>query len=122
MNKRLAVMAEPELVNALRLAGVGRTRSLRAEAGAAETVDETLREWLAEDEIGVIVIGAEHAALVRDRIAAYRKGKRTTPVIVEVPSRDGAWQDDATGYYQQLCREFLGLEIVLQDVVDTGTN
>jgi vacuolar-type H+-ATPase subunit F/Vma7 len=121
VDKRVAVMADPELVDALRLAGVSRTCALRAGAGAAEAVDKTLREWLAADDTGVIVIGADHAALVRDRVAACRKSRRITPVIVEVPSRDGAWQADATDYYQQLCREFLGLEIVLQDGKDTGT-
>jgi vacuolar-type H+-ATPase subunit F/Vma7 len=115
MQKQIVVMADPELVDAMRLAGVRRTRALRAGPGTAAAVDETLREWLAAEDIGVIVIGADHAELARGLISAFRKGKRISPVIVEVPSQNGSWQADATQYYQQLGREFLGLEIMLQD-------
>lgn len=115
MQKQIVVMADSELVDAMRLAGVRRTRALRAGPGSASAVGETLREWLAAEDIGVIVIGADHAALARDLISAFRNSKRISPVIVEVPSRDGSWQADATAYYQQLGREFLGLEIMLQD-------
>jgi vacuolar-type H+-ATPase subunit F/Vma7 len=115
MEKQIAVLADPELADAMRLAGVRRTRALRAAPGAASAVDEALREWLAAEDIGVIVIGADHAELARGLIASFRKGKRISPIIVEVPSQSGSWQADATQYYQQLGREFLGLEIMLQD-------
>jgi vacuolar-type H+-ATPase subunit F/Vma7 len=114
MRKEIAVLADPELVDALRLAGVHRVRALRAEPGAAGAVAETLRAWLVSDQVGAVVIGADHAALARDVVAEFRRGKRISPVIVEVPSRDGAWATDATEYYQQLGRAYLGLEIVLQ--------
>jgi vacuolar-type H+-ATPase subunit F/Vma7 len=115
MEKQIAILADPELVDAMRLAGIRRTRALRAHGGAAAAIGETLREWLATDEIGVIIIGADHAALARELISGLRRGKRISPVIIEVPSRDGAWQADAVQYYQRLGREFLGLEIVLQE-------
>jgi vacuolar-type H+-ATPase subunit F/Vma7 len=115
MDKQIAAIGDPELTTALRLAGVRRTRAIRAEPGAAPAIAETLGQWLAADEIGLIVIGADHAALARDLVSGFRASRRLSPVIVEVPSRDGAWATDATDYYQRLGREFLGLEIVLQD-------
>jgi len=115
MNKRIVVMADPELVDALRLAGVRTTRALRAGPDSASAVGETLQEWLAAEDIGVIVIGADHAELARALISAFRRGKRISPVIVEVPSHNGSWEADSTQYYQQLGRKFLGLEIMLQD-------
>lgn len=115
MDKQIAVIADPELVDAMRLAGIRRTRSMRARASNAALVGETLREWLATEDVGVIIIGADHAALVPELLSRLRNGKRISPLVIEVPSRDGAWQADSTQYYQRLGREFLGLEIVLQD-------
>jgi vacuolar-type H+-ATPase subunit F/Vma7 len=115
MEKQIAILADQELVDAMRLAGLSRTRALRAHAGSTAAVCETLGEWLMEEEIGVIVIGADHAALASELISSVRRGKRISPVIVEVPSRDGAWRADAAQYYQTLGRKFLGLEIVLRD-------
>ena len=117
-DRAVAALADPELVDALRLAGVERTRALRAEPEAAETVEETLREWLADESLGVVIIGADHAALAAETISRIRHGRRLSPVIVQVPSRDGAWAADTTEYYQALSREFLGLEVVLRDGED----
>jgi vacuolar-type H+-ATPase subunit F/Vma7 len=118
MEGAVAVLADAQLVDAMRLAGVERTRTLRAEPEAAESVEETLREWLADESLGVVIIGADHAALAAEAISRIRHGRRLSPVIVQVPSRDGAWESDATAYYQVLSREFLGLEVVLRDGED----
>jgi vacuolar-type H+-ATPase subunit F/Vma7 len=115
MRKEIAVLADPELVDALRLAGVRRARALRAGSDAASIITEALREWLAADEVGLVVVGADHAALAREAVGEFRRGRRLLPVIVEVPAQDGAWPADATEYYQRMGREYLGLEIVLQE-------
>ena len=112
--RALAVLAEPELVDALRLAGIERTRALRATPDAAQRVQETLREWLADESLGVVIIGTAHAALAAEMIRSFRHGRRPSPVIVQVPSRDGEWEADARAYYQALGREFIGLELVLR--------
>lgn len=119
VDRAVAVLADPELVGALRLAGVGRTLGLRAVPEATETVEETLREWLADASLGVVIVGADHAALAIEAIGRFRHTRRVSPVIVQVPSRDGAGGVDATTYYQALGREFLGLEVVLRDGEET---
>jgi vacuolar-type H+-ATPase subunit F/Vma7 len=112
----IAVLADLELTQALRLAGIHRTRALDASAaGAKQRVRDTLREWLDSDELGLIIIGTGHAALVSDDLDALKASKRLLPVIIEVPSRDGAWQADSTRFYQALSRKYLGLEIVLDE-------
>ena len=113
--REIAVLAERGLVDALRLAGVGRFRALPADKKMRDEVNETLREWLGNEAIGVIVIGEEHAALVGEQIGAVRASKRITPVIVSVPSLGDAADEDFAGRYQALARRFLGMDIVLQE-------
>jgi len=115
-DKEIAVLADPELIGALRLAGLRKTVALQA--GDADTrlaVVETLQDWLRNEEVGVILVAENLAAMAEDVIASPRKGKRLLPVIVEVPSREGSRHGDAADYYKKLSRDFLGLEIVLND-------
>ncbi len=111
--KEIAILAGPGLAGALRLAGVRRARSIEPEAVSEDSVRSTLRKWIAGDEIGVIVISEELAALARDLIAPHRMGKRVFPIILEVPA--DAEKADSAGYYRKLSRDFLGMEIVLDD-------
>lgn len=112
--REIAVLADPELVAALRLAGVAKTQALCADPKARETVLETLAAWLDTDTVALVIIGAGHAALVRERLDALRRERRTLPVVVEVPSRDGPWETDAAQYYRRMGRDYLGLELALE--------
>jgi hypothetical protein len=40
-----------------------------------------------------------------------KKGKGTTPVIAEVPSKFGTKYPDIRGYYRALIRESIGFEV-----------
>jgi vacuolar-type H+-ATPase subunit F/Vma7 len=114
-NRQIAVMAGEDLVGALRLAGVRMVKVIGAEPAAANTVRRTLQDWVAQEEIGVIVVAAEFAALARELIDSLRAQQRIFPVILEVPSPEDARHADVAAYYRKLSRDFLGLEIVLQE-------
>jgi len=112
--QEIAVLADPELVDALRLAGIGRAEALRAHEAAAPGVRRILAEWLEDEAVSVIVIGAAHATLVAAELAEHRHSRRAHPVVVQVPSLGDGGERAAADYYHELGREFLGLEIVLQ--------
>lgn len=112
--QEIAVIADPEIVDALRLAGVGRSEALRADEAAAPRVRQILGDWLEDAAVAVIVIGAAHARLVAAELAGHRHSRRVRPVVVQVPSLGDGGERDSVDYYHQLGREFLGLEIVLQ--------
>ena len=116
--REIAVLAERELVDALRLAGVSRFRALPADKKVRDELNEALREWLGSEVIGVIILGEEHAALAGELIGAVRASKRITPVIVSVPSLAHEADEDFAGRYQALARRFLGMDIVLQEGAD----
>jgi vacuolar-type H+-ATPase subunit F/Vma7 len=112
--QEIAVIADPEIVDALRLAGVGRSEALRADEAATPRVRRILGDWLADATVAVIVIGVAHARLVAAELAGHRHSRRIRPVVVQVPSLGDGRERDSLDYYHELGREFLGLEIVLQ--------
>jgi vacuolar-type H+-ATPase subunit F/Vma7 len=112
--QEIAVIADPGIVDALRLAGVGRSEALLAEEAARPRVRQILADWLEDAAVAVIVIGAAHARLVAAELAGHRHSRRVRPVVVQVPSLGDAGELNSLDYYHQLGREFLGLEIVLQ--------
>jgi vacuolar-type H+-ATPase subunit F/Vma7 len=110
----IAVLGDPELVDALRLAGIWRGEALRAHEAAAPRVQRILAAWLEDEAVAVIVIGAGHATLVAAKLAEHRHSRRAHPVVVQVPSLGDDGERAAADYYHELSREFLGLEVVLQ--------
>jgi vacuolar-type H+-ATPase subunit F/Vma7 len=114
-DRQIAVMAGEELVGALRLAGVRMVKVIRADPAAANAVRRTLQDWVGQEEIGVIVVAEELAALARELIDSLRAQRRIFPVILEVSSPENARHADVAAYYRKLSRDFLGLEIVLQE-------
>lgn len=110
----IAVMAGPELVGALRLAGVRETCVVEGEQGSPAKINETLRGWIAGGEVGVILIAEEPAAHAAEVIRSVRARKGLVPVILEIP--DGALEKGgAAAFYRKMSRDFLGLEIVLKE-------
>jgi vacuolar-type H+-ATPase subunit F/Vma7 len=112
-NLQVAVIGDLELVSALRLAGVRKTRAIQSERHAADDVRAALQEYMSDPEVGVVMLLEEFAELASDTVLKYRQGKSVLPVIVEVPSKRGTRHPDVVGYYRQFSREFLGFDIVI---------
>jgi len=53
----------------------------------------------------------DYAEYVEDLVTQVKKGKGTTPVIVEVPSKFGTKYPDIREYYRALIRESIGFEV-----------
>jgi vacuolar-type H+-ATPase subunit F/Vma7 len=110
-NLEVAVIGDQELVSVLRLAGVRKTHIIPGERNAAEEVRSTLREYVSDHEVGVVVLLEEFAAIAGDTVAQMRQSKSVLPVVVEVPSKQGTKHTDVVSYYKRFCREFLGFDI-----------
>jgi len=110
---QVAVIGDVELVSALRLAGVRKTRAIQEERHAAEEITKALQEYMNDPEVGVVMLLEEFAEIIADAVAQYRQNKNVLPVIVEVPSKRGTRHPDVVGYYRQFSREFLGFDIVI---------
>lgn len=107
----ITVIGDEELVNALRLTGIGRHYTIKSNHDAAENVRKALTELLAEPDIGIVIILEDYAQYVEDLTIRIRKQKSTLPVIVEVPSKFGTKHPDVKVHYRALIREAIGFEV-----------
>lgn len=107
----IAVLGDEDLVSLMRLAGVRRCHRVQDEREPGREVREVLARLLAEAEVGVVVLQEEHARHAADLLAPVREGRKLTPVVLEVPSRQGTRTGDARAYYREYIRGFIGFDI-----------
>ena len=107
----IAVVGDEELVNALRLAGISKYYMMKGNHDIRENVRKALTELLAEPDVGIVIILEDYVEYVEDLVTQVKKGKGTTPVIVEVPSKFGTKHPDIREYYRALIRESIGFEV-----------
>ena len=107
----IAVIGDEELVNALRLAGVSRHYTVKADHDVRENVRKALTELLAGPDIGIVIMLEDYTQHVEDMVSQIKKGKGTTPVIIDVPSKFGTKYPDIKKYYSALIRESIGFEV-----------
>jgi len=107
----IAVIGDEELVNALRLAGVSRHYIVKSDHDVRENVRKALTELLAGPDIGIVIMLEDYTQHVEDLVSQIKKGKGTTPVIIEVPSKFGTKYPDIKKYYSALVRESIGFEV-----------
>ena len=112
-NMEIAVIGDAELVSALKLAGVRKTRTVQSERTAAADIRKAVEEYTSDPTIGVIVVLEEYAEIPGTGLEEVRHGKGLIPVVVEVPSKRGTRNPDVVGFYKQFCRDFLGFDIVI---------
>ena len=106
----IAVVGDEDLVNALRLAGVGRYHVIKGDDVSGE-VRKALTALIEDTDIGVVVIAEDYVDYVEDLLNPFREGKRLTPVIVEVPSGYTVSYPDVRQYYTAYIKKFIGFEI-----------
>ncbi len=110
-NLSIAAIGDEDLVNGLRLAGISRYWVIKETHSAREDVRSALTELMADPEVGVVVLMEDYSEYVGDLLAQVRRGRSTTPIVVEVPSKAGAKYPDVTRYYKAFIRESIGFDI-----------
>jgi vacuolar-type H+-ATPase subunit F/Vma7 len=106
----IAVIGNEDLVKGLRLVGISKYYVID-EQNAGEAVRVALNDLLDQPDIGIIVIMEDYVSHAEDLLTQIRESKRLTPVIIEVPSKDGAKQDTVSEYYKAYIRKFIGFDI-----------
>jgi len=107
----IAVIGDEDLVNALRLAGISKHYTIKGNHDVRDNVRKALTELIAEPDVGIVIILEDYAEYVEDLVTQVKKGKGTTPVIVQVPSKFGTKHPDIRKYYRALIRESIGFEV-----------
>lgn len=107
----IAAVGDEDLVNGLRLAGISRYYVIEGDRDAREDVRKALSELIDEPNVGIVVILEDYVRYVEDLVTQVRQGKRTTPVIIEVPSKFGTTDQDVRQHYKAYAKRFIGFEV-----------
>jgi len=107
----IAVIGDEDLVNGVRLAGVSRYYVIKGDRDTHEDVRKALSELIDEPNVGIVVILEDYVKYVEDLVTQVRQGKRTTPVIIEVPSKSGTIYQDVRQRYKAYAKKFIGFEV-----------
>ena len=107
----MAAIGDEDLVNGLRLAGVSRYYMIKGNRDAREDARKVLTELIDAPDVGIVIIQEDYIEYVEDLVAQVRKGRRMTPVIIEVPSKFGTKHRDVKEYYKAFIRESIGFEV-----------
>lgn len=107
----IAVIGDEDLVNGVRLAGVSRYYVIKEDRDTHEDVRKALSELIDEPNVGIVVILEDYVKYVEDLVTQVRQGKRTTPVIIEVPSKFGTIYQDVRQRYKAYAKKFIGFDV-----------
>jgi len=110
-NLKIVAVGDEEMVSGLRLSGVTDYRIINESETAREDTRTALTEVIAEAGVGIIAVQEEHAAYAEDIINKVKEAKSLTPIIIEVPSKNGTRYEDVAGYYRAYVREYTGFEV-----------
>ena len=107
----IAVIANEDLVNMMRLSGIRRYHLIEGSGNTGEDVRTALSELIGDPSVSIVALQEDHAVYVEDLIAQVAEEKRLTPVIIQIPSKSGTKYPDVAEYYKAFVRKFVGFEI-----------
>ncbi|MHC1565761.1 MAG: V-type ATP synthase subunit F [Candidatus Syntropharchaeales archaeon] len=107
MNLDIAVIADPDTATGFRLAGVTRTWDVSDPADALPILDELF----SDEACGIIITTERIADNIRERIDEINEKKKgITPIIVEVPDKQGAMVREIDPL-RELIKKAIGVEM-----------
>ena len=110
-NLGIVAIGDEDMINGLRLAGIGRYYVIKDDQDTCEGVRKALTEVISDSSIGMVMILEDYVEYVEDIANQIRKGRRMTPVIIEVPSKFGTKYQDIREYYKAFIRESVGFDV-----------
>jgi vacuolar-type H+-ATPase subunit F/Vma7 len=109
----VAIIGDEDLVNGLRLAGVSRYFVIENSHNIGVDIRKALTSLISAPDIGIVVIQEEYVEYVEDLMAQVKQTGKTTPVVIEVPSKYGTKYGDVTEYYKAYIRQFVGFDVAI---------
>jgi len=110
-NLDIAVIGNEDQVVLMRLADVEKYQVLEGNHDIREKVRETLRGFINDTSIGIIMIPEDWKGYVDDILKHIGERKQITPVIIEIPSKFTTEKEDVREFYKSYTKKLLGFSI-----------
>ncbi|HPR40922.1 MAG TPA: V-type ATP synthase subunit F [Candidatus Methanofastidiosa archaeon] len=102
---RIAVIGGSDMITGFGLIGV---KDLYEVCDETSAVREAFVRATSDKEIGLLVISSPMAGLIREQINKFNQTKKIVPVIIEVPDKHGAPEEDP---FEELIKKAVGVSI-----------
>lgn len=110
-NLDVAIVGNEDQVALMRLAGVEKYQVIEGDHDIREKVRETLRGFINDTSIGIIMIPEDWKDYVDDILKYIGERKEITPVIIEIPSKFATEKEDVREFYKSYTKKLLGFSI-----------
>ncbi len=108
----VAVIGDEDLVAGMRLAGVSRCVVVSGGGGVRDIVRKALAGYINE-AVGIVIVQEDFLVHIDDIVRRLKDEKKAFPLVVEVPSKRGAKDEEVIGRYKAFVRRFIGFDIQL---------
>lgn len=109
-NLEIAVIGDENLITGMKLGGVGRYYQVEGEHIDQQEIRKALSGLVEDPEIGIVILQEDYVDYVVDIVDRVRESKKATPVIVEVPAKQGTKYPDVRSYYKAFIKKFIGFD------------
>ena len=110
-NLDVAIVGKEDQVTLMRLAGVEKYQVIEGDHDIREKVRETLRGFINDTSIGIIMIPEDWKGYVNDILKQIGERKQITPIIIEIPSKFATEKEDVREFYKSYTKKLLGFSI-----------
>lgn len=107
----IAVVGNEDQVALMRFAGAQKHSVIENDHNLREKVRAAFKEFERDPSIGIILIPQNWMVYIHDLLKYLVESKRTTPVIVEIPSKFEMEKRDVREFYKSYTRKLLGFSI-----------
>ena len=80
-----------------------------------ETLEKTLKGWIAKEEVGIIMIGQSYAERVRSMIVEHQENEeKILPTVLEIPTKECPYDPTKDSMLVKAASKLYGLEAGLE--------
>ncbi|MDD5723426.1 MAG: V-type ATP synthase subunit F [Syntrophales bacterium] len=110
-NIHIAIIGNRDQTALMRLAGVEKCRIIEEGDDTREKVKEALMELADDSSVGIIVLPEDWGRDAADTIRHIKESKRSSAIVIEIPSGFKAKEQDVKEYYKTYTKKLIGFNV-----------
>jgi vacuolar-type H+-ATPase subunit F/Vma7 len=110
-NITIAIIGNRDQTALMRLAGVEKCRIIEEGDDTREKVRETLMDLAGDSSVGIIMLPDDWGRDAADTIKYIRESKRSSAIVIEIPSGFKTRDQDVKEYYKAYTKKLIGFNV-----------
>jgi len=110
-NINIAIIGNRDQTALMRIAGVEKCRIIEGGNDTREKVREALMELAGDSSVGIIMLPEDWGRDAADTIKYIRESKRSSAIVIEIPSGFKTRDQDVKEYYKTYTKKLIGFNV-----------